>query len=388
MTGRLQREANTRFAVRCPPAAGPVRAVPICARVTFACPPCAQMGSAPATHVRRSPVTASRVVAAAIALWLTAWAPAFAQGSHMLVIVGLGGDHENAERFHRWASAIVDAAKDRYALPPDAIVYLGEDPARDKARISGRSTREAVDAAVTRLAAQARPGDRVFIVLIGHGASATGEARFNLPGPDLAAADFGRLAGRFAAQQVVFVNTASASGGFVGALAGKDRTVITATRTEGERNQTRFGEFFAEALSSDDADMDKDGRVSMLEAFTWARRRVTESYERDGQLLTEHAMLDDDGDGKGTAEPGQPGGDGAVARTLFVSAGAGQSVPGADADPEIRALVEQRQALEDRIAALKASKEKTDPASYASELERLLIDLARTNAAIKEKVKR
>lgn len=322
------------------------------------------------------------------ALSLAFAAPAFAQGSHVLVIVGLGGDHENAERFHRWASAIVDAAKDRYALPTASIVYLGEDPARDKARISGRSTRDAVDAAVTRLAAQARPGDRVFIVLIGHGASATGDARFNLPGPDLAAADFARLVGRFGAQQVVFVNTASASGGFVAALSGSGRTIITATRTDGERNQTRYGEFFAEALSSGDADLDKDGRVSMLEAFSWARRRVAESYERDGQLLTEHAVLDDDGDGKGTAEPGQPGGDGALARTLFLSAGSGPSVPGGEADPEVRALVERRQALEDRIAALKASKEKTEPAAYASELERLLIDLARTNAAIREKVKR
>jgi hypothetical protein len=322
------------------------------------------------------------------ALSLAASAPAFAQGSHVLVVVGLGGDHENAERFHRWASAIVDAAKDRFGLPAESIVYLGEDPARDSARISGRSTREAVDAAVTRLAAQARPGDRVLIVLIGHGASATGEARFNLPGPDLAAADFARLAGRFAAQQVVFVNTASASGGFVAALAGKDRTVITATRTDGERNQTRYGEYFAEALSTDDADMDKDGRVSMLEAFTWARRRVVESYERDGQLLTEHAVLDDNGDGKGTDEPGQPGGDGAVARTLFLSAAATQPVAGADADPEIRALVDRRQAFEDRIAALKASKDKMDPEAYAGELERLLIDLARTNAAIREKVKR
>jgi hypothetical protein len=337
---------------------------------------------------RRSPLTASRVVAAAIVLWLAAWAPAFAQGSHVLVIVGLGGDHENAERFHRWASAIVDAAKDRDGIPPASIVYLGEDPARDTARISGRSTREAIEAAVTRLAAQARPGDRVFFLLIGHGASATGEARFNLPGPDLAAADFARLVGRFAAQQVVFVNTASASGGFVAALSGKDRTIVAATRTDGERNQTRYGEYFAEALSTDDADMDKDGRVSMLEAFTWARRRVIESYERDGQLLTEHAVLDDNGDGKGTEEPGQPGEDGALARTLFLSAGSAPFVPGADADPETRALIETRQALEDRIAALKASKDKMDPAAYAGELERLLVDLARTNAAIKEKVKR
>jgi hypothetical protein len=128
--------------------------------------------------------------------------------------------------------------------------------------------------------------------------------------------------------------------------------------------------------------------VSMLEAFTWARRRVVESYERDGQLLTEHAVLDDNGDGKGTDDPGQPGGDGAVARTLFLSAGSSQPVPGADADPEIRALVERRQALEERVAALKASKDKMEPEAYAGELERLLIDLARTNAAIKEKVKR
>jgi hypothetical protein len=328
------------------------------------------------------------VIAAAVAIALALCAPAFAQGSHVLVIVGLGGDHENAERFHRWASVIVDAATGRYGLPPGSVVYLGEDPARDAARISGRSTRDAVEAAVARLAAAARPGDRVFVVLIGHGASATGEARFNLPGPDLAAAEFGRLLGRFSAQQVVFVNTASASGGFVAALSGKDKTVITATRTDGERNQTRYGEFFAEALATDDADMDKDGRVSMLEAFTWARRRVVESYERDGQLLTEHAVLDDNGDGKGTDEPGQPGVDGAVARTLFLSAGTGQSSPVPDADPEVRALVERRQALENQIAALKASKDKTAPAAYASELEALLIDLARTNAAIKEKVKR
>ena len=93
---------------------------------------------------------------------------------------------------------------------------------------------------------------------------------------------------------------ASASGGFVPALAGKNRTIITATKTDGERNQTRFGEYFAAAFAGNaaDADTDKDGRVSVLEAFLWARARTADSYSRDGQLLTEHAVLDDDGDGK------------------------------------------------------------------------------------------
>ena len=159
-------------------------------------------------------------------------------------------------------------------------------------------------------------------MLIGHGASATGVARFNLPGPDLTAAEFAKLLDRLSAQSVVFVNTASSSGGFVAALSGKDRTIITATKTDGEKNQTRFGEFFAAAFAAtdSDADTDKDGRVSVLEAFLWARARVVDSYNRDGQLLTEHAVLDDNGDGKGTDAPGQPGGDGALARTLFLSA--------------------------------------------------------------------
>jgi len=327
------------------------------------------------------------LVAAALVLGLAmpAWAQ---QASHLLVVVGLSGDNDNAERFHRWAAAIIDAARDRYGLPADDAIYLGEDPARDPKRCSGRSTREGIEQAIGRLAARARPGDHVFVVLIGHGASATGAARFNLPGPDLTAEAFSTLLDRFAAQSVIFVNTASASGGFVPALSGKNRVVITATRTEGERNQTRFGEYFADGISSLDADADKDGRVSILEAFTWARGRVAESYERDGQLLTEHAVLDDNGDGKGSDAPGQPGADGALARTVFLAgSSSGDLALASSADPELRALAAKRRTLEDRIAALQAAKTKTDKAAYAHDLEELLLELARINRAIRERQK-
>jgi hypothetical protein len=330
------------------------------------------------------------IAAAALSLALACAVPAQAQqASHLLVIVGLGGDLENADRFHQWAITLVDAARGRYGLPAESVIYLGEDPARDPARIGGRSTREGIAAAVDRLAARARPGDRVLLVLIGHGASATGVARFNLPGPDVTAGEFVRLLDRLSAQSVVFVNTASASGGFVAALSGKDRTVITATRTDGERNQTRFGEFFAAAFAATDADADtdKDGRVSVLEAFLWARARVADSYNRDGQLLTEHAVLDDNGDGKGTDAPGQPGGDGALARTLFLSAASSSRPSGDVSDPELRALVAQRDGIESKITALKAAKDKTDPETYERDMEQILIELARVNRTIREKQK-
>jgi hypothetical protein len=311
------------------------------------------------------------------------------QASHLLVIVGLGGDLENADRFHQWAVMLVDAARVSYGLPAESVIYLDEDPSRDPARISGRSTREAIAAAIARIAERARPGDRVLVVLIGHGASATGGARFNLPGPDLTAAEFAKLLDRLSAQTVVFANTASASGGFVQALSGKNRTVITATKTDGEKNQTRFGEYFAAAFAATeaDADTDKDGRVSVLEAFLWARSRVADSYNRDGQLLTEHAVLDDNGDGKGSDAPGQAGGDGALARTLFLSA-ASSTRPAADqGDPELRTLVARRDVVEAKIAALKAAKDETEPEKYERDLEQLLIELARVNRALREKQK-
>jgi hypothetical protein len=336
-------------------------------------------------------VTARRAAASiALALVATLAQASIARAqaaSHVLVVVGLGGDLENAKLFHQWASTIVDAARDRYGLPAESVVYLGEDPARDPKRIRGQSTRDGIAAAVDGLARRVRPGDAVFVVLIGHGASATGGARFNLPGPDFSAAEFARLLGRFAAQTVAFVNTASSSGGFVSALSGKNRVVITATASDGERNQTRFGEFFAEAFTADGADGDKDGRVSVLEAFNWARTRVADSYKRDGQLLTEHAMLDDNGDGKGAATPGQPGTDGALARTLFVSSGADGRAVADQADPELRALVARRDAIEARIAALKAAKDDTDPKKYEADLEQMLIELARVNRSIREKQK-
>jgi hypothetical protein len=308
--------------------------------------------------------------------------------SHLLVIAGLSGDEENAARFHEWAARLVDAARQQHGLAAESVVYLGEDPARDPVRINGRSTREGIEAAAARLAARARPGDLVFIVLIGHGGSSRGETRFNLPGPDLGAAEFAALVGRFGAQRVAFVNTASASGGFAAALAGRDRVIVTATKTDAERNQTRFAGYFVDAIAGADGDLDKDGRVSLLEAFSYTRQQVAQSYEKDGQLLTEHALLEDDGDGKGSETPGQPGADGVLARTFVLGGGVESGGAAIVTDPALKALYEERRAIEDRIAALRTARGRTDPAHYAQEMEALLIELARKTREIREREKK
>jgi hypothetical protein len=254
--------------------------------------------------------------------------------------------------------------------------------------IDARSSREGVEQAFAAVAERSRAGDLVLVVLIGHGSHRSGEARFNLPGPDMTPADFGRLLDRLPGRRVALVNTASASGGWVAELAAEGRVIATATRSGMERNQTTFGRFFVDALTGDGADTDKDGRVSLLEAFDYARREVARFYESEGRLQTEHALLDDDGDGEGSDEPEPGSGDGGLARLAFLApatgAGSAEAALEAGDDPELAALLAERAAIEARLERLKARRDATPAADYDAELEELLVDLALKSEAIRQ----
>ena len=299
--------------------------------------------------------------------------PALAQDTHLLVITGVSGDEEHAAQFRQWATTIVDAAKAHGGLTDATITYLAEKPDVDAARIRGRSTREGVEKTFTELAARARPADEVFIVLIGHGSFDGRQAAFNLPGPDMTAEDYARLVGKLPAQRIVFVNTASSSGGFLAALAGPGRAVVTATKTGGERNETRFAQYFADAFKDNTADADRNGRVSVAEAFEYAKAKVLGAYQKGGHILTEHATLDDGREGK-------------FAATLFLESERARAEATARvADPELRALLDAQRTLENQVAALKLRKESMDPAEYDRQMETLLTDLAVKTRAIRDR---
>jgi hypothetical protein len=337
----------------------------------------------PSRSTWRSPRVTIAVVLAAGALVPTR---AASQVGHLLVVQGLGGDPEYGELFHTWGTRLVEAAR-LGGLDTENIVYLAEDPERDPVRIDGSSRREDVEAAVAAIAGRAGPTDQVLIVLIGHGSFREDEARINLPGPDLSATDFARLLDQFTSQEVVFVNTASASGTFIEALSGPGRTIVTATKTGLERNQTRFGGFFVEALAGDGADIDKNGRVSILEAFEYARREVRRSYEADNQLMTEHALLDDNADGQGSEELGANTTDGGVARDVFpwsYDRRATSATESSD-DPEVERLMRRRAELEREVTDLRAQKEQMEESIYQGRLEGLLLELARINRDIRDR---
>jgi hypothetical protein len=284
---------------------------------------------------------------------------AFAEETRLLVVTGVSGDEAHAKDFQQWGASLVDAARKRGLSD---VVYLAENPAVDAAHVSGRSTRDAVLKASTDMAARAKPDDLVFILLIGHGSFDGRQGAFNLPGPDLTVDDVAGALKKLSAQRVVFVNTASSSGAFLEGLAGPRRTIVTATRTGGERNETRFARFFVEALEGDLADRDRNGRISLQEAFDYARTKVTGSYEQEGHLLTEHATLDD-------------GSQGAMAATTYFGASAPQTAA-SSRNPKVAALAAERDALERQVAELRVKKGSMDAARYDAELERLLTELA------------
>lgn len=305
-----------------------------------------------------------------VALVLCTPVHAGAQDTHLIVIAGVGGSEEHTAKFNTWAGAVVDAAKKRGVADAN-VIYLGERTELDPARMKGRSTRDNVVKAFTDTAARARANDDVIVLLIGHGSFDGKVAAFNLPGPDLTADDYKPLLEKLRLQRVAFVNTASSSGAFLQALAGPGRTIVTATKTGGERNETRFAEFFVEALSGDAADRDRNGRVSIAEAFDFARTKVTAAYEQAGNLLSEHASLDDGAAGK-------------LAAAQFLAPQRSRSVEMANADPALRGLVTERDALERQIAELKLRKDGMDAAQYDQQLEKLLTELALKTRAIRD----
>jgi hypothetical protein len=224
------------------------------------------------------------VVAWPVSPWVAA-----AEQHDVIVVVGAPGDAEYATRFQTWTATWRQAGKRAGAK----VQVIGSD-STDTAEDADKQALQRAIAAVTA------PGNApVWIVLIGHGTYDGRTAKFNLRGSDVAAQE---LAGWLDGCQrpVVVLNTAPASAPFLTALSRAGRVVISATKSGREEQATRFGGFVAEALGKAEADIDQDGQVSVLEVFLHAARAVEASYKQDGLIATEHPLLDDNGDGRGT----------------------------------------------------------------------------------------
>lgn len=293
-----------------------------------------------------------------------------------VIISGASGEEQYAKQFAEWTEKLKRALTERLEFAADHVKVLAEKPADAK---SGRATAEEVRRTFEGLRGAVNPESTLFIFFIGHGSFDGKQAKFNLVGADLAAEEYSNLIGALGARRVVVFNMSSASGEFVKPLAGRGRVIITATRSGQETNATRFAENFIAALNAQDADADQNGRISVLEAFNYANRLTAEFYTRVGRLATEHALLEDNGDGLG--HRGAEGGDGSLARVIYLDS---LTAAQAASNVETARLLKERTRLEEEIEQVKARKSDMQEVAYWSELEKLFVELAKVNRDIKK----
>ncbi len=213
---------------------------------------------------------------------------------HAVLIQGASGEPQFAEQHRGWLNQVATTLRDGFKLAPANLTVLAEQPGAGERG----ATAEQVRTTLANLAKTATATDIVFIMLIGHGTGEGAAAKFNLMGPDLTVAEWHTLLTPIKAR-VVFVNTASVSFPFVAGLTGDRRIVISATALPAQRYSTIFADSFAKALIAPEADLDKNNRTSIWEAFTYASRLQKQYFEQKGQLVTERALIEDNGDGIG-----------------------------------------------------------------------------------------
>ena len=318
-----------------------------------------------------------RIAILTIVLAAASTASGFAGERYALIVTGASGADAYEQKYQTWRTSFTATLVDGFKYDPQRIITLAE---REGPGVQ-KATRENVQRSLADLRKRLTREDQLLVLLIGHGTSLDGdEAKFNLVGPDLTASEWTDLLKPLPGR-LVFVNTTGASFPFLRRVAARGRVVLTATDSAAQQFETVFPEFFIKAFADGAADLDKNGRVSMWEAFTYASGGVRQWFEQKGQLPTERPLLDDTGAGVGR-EAQNPGTDGAVARITYLEPDAALALP---ADTALAVLVKRRAELEASLEELKARKESTPPEQYEAELEKLLIEIAKVGAQIRAK---
>lgn len=212
--------------------------------------------------------------------------PLLRGSDHILIIQGAGGEQAYEEAFSEAADLWVKLATDAEA----EILRVDTSTAEQTAK-------QSIQNWVTN--PDRETAESIWIVYLGHGTYNAGGAKLNLTGPDVSSDELGAWVKELETE-LVFIHGGSASAPFISSLSGPNRAIITATRSGSEVNYARFGEYFAFAISDSGSDIDLDGKVSLLEAFISASSSVETFYLEAGRLSSEHALLDDNADARGT----------------------------------------------------------------------------------------
>lgn len=288
--------------------------------------------------------------------------------TYYVTVAGLGGTPEYSVQFAKWASELGHELEKN---GPDAhVVTLASDAA----------TRVAVELALAKVAREAKAEDSFALFLMGHGTFDGMDYKFNLPGPDVSAAELALWINRIPAARQLVVNMTSCSGASVTALARTGRIVITATKSGTEKNATVFPRYWIDGMRDPAADTDKNGILTTLELYRYTTQKTAAYFEAEKLLATEHPAMTDSGKVTAARDPKPENGQGLLAARFAVLEPEHQAAK--NLAPEKQRLVQKKEDLEAKIDKLKYAKAAMAPDDYKQQLTALLVELARTQAAI------
>ncbi|YCM46251.1 hypothetical protein V2O64_09510 [Verrucomicrobiaceae bacterium 227] len=216
---------------------------------------------------------------------------------------GTPGDDEHHKLYEKTLTSQRKTFSTRFGIPPENVqIFYGP----KSAGYAGIPIKETLLSELKK-AAQSTQGPNaqpVWIIFQGHANQIPGGMMYNIPGPDVSHRDIGKaLSGGGQDAPLVVIATTSSSGKLLRELRGPGRLVLTATSPNDPQNETELPWVFTEVIASPHTDANGDGLVSVLEIFKACHAGVKASYDKGNFMIKEHALLDGNGDGKGTARP-------------------------------------------------------------------------------------
>lgn len=335
----------------------------------------------------------------------TSETPQQASSQQLILVIGAPGTEEYEANFKTWAARWEEAAQHagipctvigKTRPPSSAAAAVAETVEPSTAPSDGPSAAPASDPEQTDAAkllraieklSSSKSSEAFWIVYLGHGTFDGRTASWNLHGPDITADQLANACQQLE-RPLATVICSSCSAPFINALSGRDRVIVTATKDGNQIQYSRFGDAMSTAISSLEADINRDGQTSLLEAWLFASRRTAEFYKTEGRLATEHSLIDDNGDGKGVQSELY------VGDRVLENAENPELIDGRNAArwhflrsaEEGRLTAEQRKKRDDlevQLERLRTQKSSLPEEEYLKQLEVIAVQLAEIYAAVK-----
>jgi hypothetical protein len=228
----------------------------------------------------------------------------------MLICCGLPGDDRHREQMTEACHRLIKSSRTVLGVSPENLTVLAGDQEMQAALQADCDqtsvcTRETIEESLALAAQTLAADDGYWLFMIGHSHPYGAESQFNLSGKDINQSEFAKWADAIHCREQVFWLTQPISGFWIKPLARPGRVIITATEADLEFTGTEMPYALASVLSGDAEgqgldDVDGDGVVSLLDLYLATNLEITARFHAIDRLQTEHAQLDDNGDGRGS----------------------------------------------------------------------------------------